>query len=870
MMNKFFLIVVFVFAASGVYATHNRAGEITYKQVSTYTFEFTITTFTNTKVTSDGQPPADRDKLTIQWGDGTLSELSRVGKYELGDYYQKNIYLGQHTFLGPGTFEIVVEDPNRNEGVQNIPNSVLTVFSIKTVLQINPTLGFNNTPILLNPPVDKAAVGQIFIHNPSAFDPDGDSLSYEMAICTGENGEPIENYQFPPSSNKPIYIEEASGNLIWDSPTEPGAYNVAFHIYEWRQGYKIGRLTRDMQIEVYETDNQAPKIDSLLPVCITAGTKLSLPVTAHDSDDKLLTLTATGGIFNLDEPALFTSESDSGTVSGLLEWTPQCTDVRLQPYTVVFKVSDNNSEVNLVDLMSVDIQVIAPAPENLQLSPTNNSITLNWDSYACSNNLGYAIYRSTIPFGFTPDSCETGVPVYTGFTKIQELLSPADTQFIDNNNNKGLNQGYTYCYLITALFSNDVESKASNEVCTELVRGVPIITHVSVTKHDSTHGEIWVQWSKPLELDTIKFPGPHKYLIKRATGIWGTNYQLIDSLNSLNDTVYRDTAINTLNTGYSYQIEIHNPNGLTEWPMTASSIFPIIDASDKTLQLTFEQNTPWTNYQYTVFRQNKETNDFDSIGLTQNLTFVDFPLQNKERYSYRITSYGKYDLPGIYTPLINYSHTNSGMPIDTIPPLAPVLNVISDCYNFYNLLQWQILDDITAIRKYNIYFSTDSDSEYLLIDSVVNRDTLHYRHYAGDNPTGCYKVTAVDSNYNESPYSNWVCVDQCSYYELPNVFTPNNDGSNDTFVPLTPPDIVSKFIDKIDLKIYSRWGNLVFSTENPQIEWDGKANNSNIRVAPGVYYYVCDVYEKRISGLEHRVLTGFVHIFHNDEKVLPE
>ena len=86
-------------------------------------------------------------------------------------------------------FEILVEDPNRNEGVDNIPNSVQVVFSIKTILQINPTLGFNNTPVLLNPPVDKAAVNQVFIHNPAAYDIDGDSLSYEMTVCTGENGE---------------------------------------------------------------------------------------------------------------------------------------------------------------------------------------------------------------------------------------------------------------------------------------------------------------------------------------------------------------------------------------------------------------------------------------------------------------------------------------------------------------------------------------------------------------------------------------------------------------------------------------------------------------------------------------------------------
>jgi gliding motility-associated-like protein len=870
MKNKTLSLLVLVLWVFQAMATHNRAGEITYRQISSYTFEFTITTFTNTKPTSDGQQPADRNALIIQWGDQTLSELPRVGEIDLGNYYKKNIYIGQHTYLGPGTFEIVVEDPNRNEGVQNIPNSVYTVFSIKTILQINPTLGFNNTPILLNPPVDKAAVGQIFIHNPSAFDPDGDSLSYEMAICTGENGEPIANYEFPPSSNKPIYIEAASGNLIWDSPTKAGAYNVAFHIYEWRQGIKIGRITRDMQIEVYETNNTPPKIDSIAPICITAGQTLSLPVSASDNPDEIVTLTATGGVFSIDNPALFTTNNQAGTAQGLLSWNTQCSNVRLRPYTIVFKATDNNTEVNLVDQFSVNITVIAPEPKNLKLKPTNNSIKLTWNPYFCSNHSGFSIYRSTTPFGFTPDSCETGIPAYTGFTKIAQTENPNDTSFVDNNNQMGLNQGFAYCYMVSANFTNGVESRASKEVCTELVRGTPIITHVSVNKYDSIHGQMLVQWSKPIDLDTVKYPGPYQYLIKRANGIWGNAYTLLDSLPTLNDTIYLDSNINTLNQGYNYQIEIHNNLGLTEFPMTASSIFPVIKSSDKKLSLFFEQNTPWNNYLYSVFRKNESTGIYDSIGISPTETFTDEGLLNKKTYCYQVSAYGQYDLGGITQPLINFSHRNCGIPVDTIPPLPPILDVESDCNTFYNLLQWEIEDAISEIRKYNIYFATSSDGEFLRIDSVLNHDSTTFMHYAGENPSGCYVVTAVDSSLNESAFSNWVCVDKCTYYELPNVFTPNNDGFNDLFIPITPLDIVTNFIDKIDLKIYSRWGNLVFETENPKIEWNGKQLQTNNLVTPGVYYYVCDVYERRISGTEHRILTGFIHVYHNKNNLNTE
>ena len=130
---------------------------------------------------------------------------------------------------------------------------------------------------------------------------------------------------------------------------------------------------------------------------------------------------------------------------------------------------------------------------------------------------------------------------------------------------------------------------------------------------------------------------------------------------------------------------------------------------------------------------------------------------------------------------------------------------------------------------------------------------------------GCYAISAIDSFQNESSIDNRFCIDECSYYDLPNVFSPNGDNINDLYIPLP-----YMFVEKIDMKIYNRWGNLVFKTEDPDINWDGTNIESNNKVPDGVYYYICDVYTHRLSGLEHNTLVGFIHIFTGSEQVINE
>jgi hypothetical protein len=79
---------------------------------------------------------------------------------------------------------------------------------------------------------------------------------------------------------------------------------------------------------------------------------------------------------------------------------------------------------------------------------------------------------------------------------------------------------------------------------------------------------------------------------------------------------------------------------------------------------------------------------------------------------------------------------------------------------------------------------------------------------------------------------------------------------NDLFVPFP-----YRQIESIDLKIYDRWGVLVFETTDPAVRWDGFSKVTGRLCTDGVYYYVCTVNEIHLSGIKRRQLKGFVHIF---------
>jgi gliding motility-associated-like protein len=865
-LQNILLFFVLLTATNIAYATHNRAGEITYRQINLYTYEFTLVTYTYAPSAAN----EDRDYLTMDWGDGSMSEIKRIEITPLPDEIQKNVYIGTHTFPGIGVYEIVMSDPNRNADIVNIPGSVNVVFSLKTTLLIDPNLGFNNTPVLQNPPVDKAALGRRFVHNPSAYDSDGDSLSYEITVCLAENGNEIQNYEFPDASDS-LYVDPVSGDFVWDAPTGMGEYNVAMKINEWRNGVKIGSIIRDMQIEVDETDNLPPEIDDPGNFCVTAGENISFSVSASDPDNDRITLTAYGGPFTLEEsPAVFNGASGAQPVEGEFSWNTVCSHIRKQPYSVIFRAIDDSPEVALSAYSESQIQVVAPAPENLEASPSSSAVYLSWDSYACSNALGFLIYRKYDTYNFEPDECETGMPEYAGYTFIDTLSDVSKTEYIDT----GLAPGYNYCYRIVAYFDDGSESYVSNEACAELVKGTPVFLNSSVETTDLDIGAVSLRWMNPVEFDQTQYPGPYKYILEASEGLYGADYTQIAEIPGKEDTVFTESSVDTQTQGRSYRLSFYSQDG-TDWeqvgsPAYTSTVFAKGLPDNRRMTIQANENTPWTNYEYTIYRKTADENctenslPYDSVGTSASVLYTDYNLSNDEFYWYKIRTIGAYGLDVLPDSLVNYSQEICVSPQDTIPPCPVELSLDSDCDLEQNYLNWQITDSCASdIELFRIYYTDSYDKEYQLLETIENPDVRSYIHKPEGPMGACYVVVAQDSAGNFIPPEELLrtCIDICHYYELPNVFTPDNDGVNDRFIPFP-----YNYVEKIELKVYNRWGNLVFQTENPDINWDGTDMNSGKALADGVYYYLCDVYEKRLSGIEVRNISGFVHIFANEEK----
>lgn len=862
-MKNLLTILLLVLVSLAAKATHNRAGEIQIEFLGGLTVRATVTTYTVP------DSPADRPFLEVKWGDGTLDTVYRSNGGGDGVVIlpgvKKNIYVAEHTYPSGSAsgYTISMEDPNRNGGIMNIPNSVNVPFYIETHIIFGGFLGSNTTPFLLNPPIDDACFQRIYEHNPGAYDPDGDSLSYELTTCAGEFGEPIQGYIFPPG----LSIDAVTGTLTWDSPQEQGEFNFAIKIIEWRRRadgtyVEIGYTIRDMQVTVLPCNNNPPIVRTVDEICVEAGDTLEFLVRAWDPDGDPVTLTGTGGPLEQSvSPATFQQPVFAqDTAISTFRWRTDCSHVRLQPYSMSFRAEDDppGNDQELVDYHTTFITVVGPAPDNPQAEPQGDAILLSWDQSTCGQVVGYKVYRRVEEYGFIPDTCEVGVPGYTGYQYIGATTGLTGTSFLDDNNGAGLSRGITYCYMVVACFPDGAVGYASEEFCAELKRDLPIITNVSVRNTDITLGSMYVAWSKPTELDTVQIPGPYEYRVLRSDVTNPSDFQQVGTLFNLNDTVFIDTLMNTKELEFYYKIELFNAESGNEFSVgesdQASSVFIVAIGTDNQVQIVWYETVPWLNDTFEVYRQQPDLT-FALIGETTENTYVDTGLANGIERCYRIMSIGHYSIDGIVHPIENWSQESCATPIDSIPPCNQDISISSDCEELLNNLTWsQEPDCPDDIVEYRVLY-TPTFGGQLQVIATHDFPWNDFEHGPLESTmAGCYAIAAVDSFQNVT-ISDTVCVDQCSNYELPNVFTPGGDSYNDVFRPFP-----YAFVESIDMKIYNRWGLKIFETTDPDILWDGTEKNTKRDCSDGVYYYICTVNEIRLEGVVPRDLHGYIQL----------
>ena len=161
-------------------------------------------------------------------------------------------------------------------------------------------------------------------------------------------------------------------------------------------------------------------------------------------------------------------------------------------------------------------------------------------------------------------------------------------------------------------------------------------------------------------------------------------------------------------------------------------------------------------------------------------------------------------------------------------------------------------NSFSSLPGMDITFSNDSDvgsvnqKFYLQTECSAIRDEPYHMKFSGLKHS-CYGLmkTTLDVDIFVKPP-----VDGAIDTLVPNVFTPNGDGKNDFFHIKATPNYC---FDTFNMKIFNRWGELMYESNDFLFQWDGK-NKSGNKLPEGVYYYILNATFKQSSFSKRGVI----------------
>lgn len=145
-------------------------------------------------------------------------------------------------------------------------------------------------------------------------------------------------------------------------------------------------------------------------------------------------------------------------------------------------------------------------------------------------------------------------------------------------------------------------------------------------------------------------------------------------------------------------------------------------------------------------------------------------------------------------------------------------------------LQWNTYSgfDGTGVQSYivqKLNEGGDVISEINVGSSTTFSETVNLT-----DPYVNYRIKVVPTNSAYTPvYSNNEIFTFEAQIFVPDIFTPNGDGTNELF------EVKAKYIKTYSISIFSRWGEIVYASNSSTEGWDGM--DKNVRAIEGAYTY---------------------------------
>lgn len=522
------------FIAQFSMASHQLAGQISLRHITGFTYEITLTTYSDPALVGVDRCEADLeiwlhgaistqiDNLTnIHRENGPVSTTfpadcslttANDGEPVLGSV-KRNIYRIIYTFPEANDYEIRFFDVARREDVINMNDPGSTSIYLATSIVISPeNTATNNTPVFLTDPIDRACSGNVFTLNGGAIDPDGDSLSYAFRPSFQyEPGQdippmPVENYRFPTDTtfdNGPLTIDPETGLITWENPVTFGVYNIAYTIDEFRDGILISSTIRDLAFFVSECENEPPEIIEIgnadtSNIQVAAGDSLQLTYRIYDPNpgDSLYIQLSQGfeGSFgpylseNIPTASIITSgqNATSGEILSENTFRFATSGLTSDTLTLIFNwiptCEDIRAATYPLHLFVHDNINYFKSPVTALLSRhVINPIQVTPPSIDSVNIVGT---EEGSLISWSAPSCQADLEGYRiykqsssdsldTFVLVGKLNDPGELSFLDNST---LETQRDACYSVSAvhrsLNGREVESMISNSTCTNLITSV--------------------------------------------------------------------------------------------------------------------------------------------------------------------------------------------------------------------------------------------------------------------------------------------------------------------------------------------------------------------------------------------------------------
>ena len=174
-----------------------------------------------------------------------------------------------------------------------------------------------------------------------------------------------------------------------------GEYNFTIKIKEWRNGFEVGYVIRDIQLSVSAFSNNPPAIAPVPDKCVNVNDTLNFIIYGNDPNQDFLEISESGLPFNLPiSPATFSFTNGNGYANAIVNWKTQCSHIQLAPYLINIQLTDDGTP-SLSDFESFNIKVRPPKLDGLSINAVGNSVYLSWNKPICNNATGYKIYRKS-------------------------------------------------------------------------------------------------------------------------------------------------------------------------------------------------------------------------------------------------------------------------------------------------------------------------------------------------------------------------------------------------------------------------------------------------------------------------------------------